>query len=253
MSENNIPNQVLEKIKNIRPTPRWQFLLRDYSVWILGVVSLALGSLSFSVVLFMLANNDWDIYSEISNSFFKFLLITLPYFWLVFLLLFLLAAYYNFKNTKQGYKFPFYKISLISILSSMLIGVFLYNLGIAQAIEDSFNRRLPFYQEVFNSRKKIWMQAEEGFLAGYIITLDEEKITLQGIDGQTWEIYKADDFRCPPMLLNVGDRLRLMGEKIDSQTFEADCILPLEGMRWMHSMPAPPMGERKIMPMRIIR
>ena len=84
MSENNIPNQVLEKIKNIRPTPRWQFLLRDYSVWILGAVSLALGSLSFSVVLFMLANNDWDIYSEISNSFFKFLLITLPYFWLVF-------------------------------------------------------------------------------------------------------------------------------------------------------------------------
>src|SRR3989339_797248 len=102
MSENNIPNQVLEKIKNIKPTPRWQFLLRDYSVL-------------------------------------KFLLITLPYFWLVFLLLFLLAAYYNFKNTKQGYKFPFYKISLISILSSMLIGVFLYNLGIAQAIEDSFN------------------------------------------------------------------------------------------------------------------
>lgn len=253
MSENNISNQVLERIKDTKPKPRWQFLLRDYGVWVLGVLSLILCSLSFSVVLFMLTNNDWDIYSEINNNFLKFLLVTLPYFWLVFLLLFLLAAYYNFKNTKQGYKFPFYKVSLLSILASMLIGTFLYNMGVGQAIEDSFNNCVPYYKEVFNARKKIWMRADEGFLAGYIKSIEEDKITIYGIDGNVWELTRSIDFHCPPMILNVGDRLRLTGERKADGIFEVDCILPLRDMRWMHNQTPEPRAERKIMPMRIIR
>lgn len=247
MSENNITNQVLEKIKDIKPKPRWQFLLRDYSVWILGAVSLILGSLSFSVVLFMLVNNDWDIYAQLSNSFVKFLFTTLPYFWLVFLILFLLVAYYNFKNTKKGYKFPFYKISLLSIFSSMFIGMLLYNFGVAQVIEDSFNSRVPYYQDFFNTRKKIWAQTEKGFLAGFVTSLDGNKIIVQGIDGQVWELSKSADFRCPPMVLQLGDRLRLIGKETDEGVFEVECILPLKDMRWMHKM-HPPIGERKIRP-----
>ncbi|MDD5749753.1 MAG: hypothetical protein PHO91_03135 [Patescibacteria group bacterium] len=250
MSEQNISEKVFEQIKEKKPKPRWHFLIKDYVIWFLGLISLLLGSLALAVVFYTLINNDWDIYREISNSFLKFIIITLPYFWFTFLALFILAAYYNFKNTKKGYKFPFYKVILLNIFFSLIFGFLFYSLGLAHKVEDSFNRDFPLYNEMFNQRKRIWGQVDRGLMAAFVVAVDDKQIVVEDVDGHNWQILKADNFRCPPLPIVEGDALRILGKKIDSQSFEADCILPLRGMRWMR----PPLpDERKIMPMRIIR
>lgn len=248
MKDKNISQEVLDKIKDIKPKPRWEFLLKNYSIWLLGLVSLLLGSLAFAVILYMMINNDWDVHQYIAGSMSQFILLTLPYFWLIFLGLFILAAHLNFKYTKRGYKFSFFKVALGSIVISMLFGAFLHNIGVGQAIDNIMAKRMPFYKELINKRQQIWLQPEQGLLAGIVIGVGNEQTVVEDINGQLWYISDLSTSTPPMFNLQIGDRIRMLGERIDSENFEAHQILPMRGMRWMHNI-----HERKVKGMRIIR
>ena len=60
MEKENISKQVLEKIKDkkIKPKSKWEFLLKDYVWWFLGILALNIGGLAFSVIIYFLVNND---------------------------------------------------------------------------------------------------------------------------------------------------------------------------------------------------
>src|SRR3990167_8003529 len=98
----NLIDQTLEKIKSedIKPTARWRFLLKNYLVWFTAALTLVLGSLAVPVVIHMLTTNDWEIYAYTNVSPAQLVLLSLPYFWLLFLALFVGAAYYNIRRTK---------------------------------------------------------------------------------------------------------------------------------------------------------
>jgi len=55
-----VTKNTLQKIKkeNIKPIPKWQFLLKDSLVWGLFVLNLILGSIGFAIALYLLTNND---------------------------------------------------------------------------------------------------------------------------------------------------------------------------------------------------
>ena len=83
----DLSKNVLKKIKEdkIEPKPKWIFSLRDLAFWAIFAISLVLGSISTSLIIFILRSNDWDLYKRLGHGLFKFVLITLPYFWLIFL------------------------------------------------------------------------------------------------------------------------------------------------------------------------
>ncbi|MCD4760748.1 hypothetical protein K8R42_02505 [bacterium] len=246
--EKNISEKILEKIKDTKPRPRWEFLCKNYSIWVLAGLSLLIASLSFATVLYMMINNDWDIYRHISSSLPKFILLTFPYFWLIFLGLFVLAAHYNFKHTKKGYKFPFSRVVLFSILISMLLGAFLYKAGLGQAMDNLMANRTPFYEQLINKRKQIWCQADKGLLAGVVFEASKDQMIIRDIEGQIWYISDLNISTPHIYKVNIGDRLRIVGVQVDHDHFQAEHILPMRGMRWMHDM-----HERKVKGMRIIR
>ena len=103
----NISNEVIKKIKdnNIKPKPRWYFITKNYFIWSIFGISIILGSFAFSMVLFIIKQLDWDIYHYMGDSFLKTVFISLPYLWLIFLILFTGVAYYSFIHTKRGYRF----------------------------------------------------------------------------------------------------------------------------------------------------
>jgi len=247
MSEKNISQEILSKIKEVKPKPRWHFLLKDYFVWALASISLIISSLALAVVLYMLIDNDWDIYSSISNSLLEFIFLTLPYFWLIFLSIFIWTTYYNFKHTKKGYKFSFKKIFLASLAINILVGSFLYNVGIGQAIDNVIARRTPFYKEIINRRQHTWSRTDEGFLGGIVKSLEGDYIEIEDIEGNIWKIKHFNT--TTPVFINLkpGEPIRIIGQKIDSQNFEMHTLLPMRGMRWMQEGHKPPhvMGERK--------
>jgi hypothetical protein len=253
-SEKGFPQEILDKIKDLKPKPRWQFLLKDYFIWFLAVLALLFSSLALAVIMYMLVNNDWDVYRNISNSLLEFIFLTLPYFWLVFLGIFILITHYNFRHTKKGYKFSLSKIFLLSLVFNIFLGTFLYNIGLGQAIDNLVARNLPFYKQLINKRQHIWSNIDEGFLGGVVMSIDDQEIKLRDIEGNIW-IIKHFNTSTPGFVnLQIGQPIRIIGQKIDSQNFEMYTILPMRGMRWMndgHRMPPPPMGdERKFLEMR---
>ncbi|MBU1202778.1 hypothetical protein KKH39_01915 [Patescibacteria group bacterium] len=253
MSGRDLSSEVLQKIKDVRQKPRWYFRLQNYLVWFFGFASLVIGSLSFAVILHMMITNDWDVYNEISGSLFKFIITTLPYLWLIFLALFVLVGYYNIKHTKKGYRFSVGQLVIYSVVASIFFGAIFHQIGIGQAIEDSLNRRVPFYQDVFNARKKIWAAPDKGFLAGIVLEVEEDKAIIRDIEGNIWYVSNISTSTPQEIDIMAGDMIRMLGQMVDSEHFEARQFLSMPGMRWMHELPPPPSGERKIRGMRIIR
>ena len=116
---NDITKKIIDKIKQgqIKPRPKWEFLLKNYVIWALFAISIFIGSLATSVVIFMILNDGWGDFSNLSTG--KAIILNIPYFWLAILALFLIVAYLNIKHTKKGYKYNPYLIMLLSVFVSI--------------------------------------------------------------------------------------------------------------------------------------
>lgn len=104
---NKKDKEILDKIKSskIQPRPRWHFVLKNYFIWFFSIMAMIVGALSFSVVIYMLKFNDRGMYYEPVSSLAKFIVVSLPYFWLALLTIFVLLIFFNLKHTKHGYRF----------------------------------------------------------------------------------------------------------------------------------------------------
>lgn len=230
MTELNLSQKVLEKIKekHIKPKPRWQFTAKNIAVWLLGLLALIFGGFATSVVIYMLVNNDWDVYEHISGSLPEFVFITMPYYWLVFMIIFIGAANYYLKHTKKGYRYKLRTIVLALFLSSTFLGILFYNVGMGKAIDEVFTKSVPFYSDMMGHRKGLWNMPDKGRIAGEIISVvDGNTFKLKGVDGLEWSIVMKDVITSSEQIIIVGNRVKVMGDKLDERTFEAYIVRPM--------------------------
>lgn len=219
----NLSEKILEEIKEkkITPKPRWGFLLKNYLIWISGIFSLIIGSLSFAVAIFAIRHNDWDMSRRMVGSVWKFALLTLPYLWIICLGIFAFLIYYNFKHTKSGYKYPFYIVVFGVVFLSIIFGVLFYGIGLGQAVENAFLRKMPFFREHLDPRFRIWNQPERGFLMGEVEAPKEGKgFRIRDFRNKEWFI------KSMPKNLKKGEIFKIIGKKIDDENFEASEIRP---------------------------
>lgn len=225
MEPKKYSDQIIKTIesRDIKPKPKWTFLLKDYVMWALGILSLLIGGLAFSAVIFIMRNNDWDVYMHFSNSLLKYFFLTAPYLWIVLLILFILAAHYNYSHTDKGYKYEIHKIVLAIIVISGMLGVGFYNIGVGRAIDEGFADRSELYRKALNHKQQRWNTPERGFLSGQI-THTNGDILLKDSSGKSWKIIPPQNKPVPKNLLDK--KLRLIGRQIDEHTFQAEGILP---------------------------
>ena len=251
--DNKFDQELLDKIKtkHLLPTPKWHFLLKNYVVWGIGFLSLVIGGLAFSVIIYMFSYNDWNIYDKISSSFTEFVVLTLPYFWIVFLIFFIAVVNYNIKYTKQGYRYHVSVVLALSIIMSMGLGVLFFGLGMGQAIDDILGERMPFYEHIINRRIGDWNRPEAGRLTGMVVSSStDNNFKLFGFDKHEWEINYANAKFAPFAEIKIGLPIRLIGKKTGTYFFEAEQILPVgPGRRFLerdkskHILPFPPRPE----------
>jgi hypothetical protein len=251
--DNKFDEELLDKIKtkHLLPTPRWHFLLKNYVVWGIGLLSLIIGGLAFSVIIYMFSYNDWNIYDKLSNSFTEFVILTLPYFWIVFLIFFIVIVNYNIKYTKQGYRYHASVVLAVSVILSMGLGVLFFGLGMGQEIDDILGERMPFYERIINRRIGDWNHPEAGRLTGIIAsTSADKKFILYGFDKHEWEVNYTNAKLAPFAEIKVGLPVRLIGLQTKLYFFEAEQILPVgPGRRFLerdkesHIPPFPPRPE----------
>jgi len=216
------------KQQDITPTPRWQFLLKDYLVWTGAGITLALGSLAVPVIIHMLVANDWDVYVYLNGSLGQFILLTLPYFWMIFLLLFIALAYYNIRHTKGGYRYGMLYISIGSIAVSFVLGAALYGAGLGQVIDETLAQNVPFYEEWARPRHWLWLQNKHGLLAGTIVEIrDDTHFNLMDFRNKNWEVsYRMPVMHQPLPFMQNGIRIRAIGRRVDDTHFDARLLAP---------------------------
>lgn len=187
----DISQNTLDEIKKqrIQPRPRRYFLVKRATIWALVILSIGLGSLAGAVLIFQLENAEWELYRHIGHSVFEFLLLVLPYFWILITGCLTAVSLYYFRRTSGGYRYRTASVVLISLVLS-LIGASLFHLGgISERLEAVFENTLPFYEGVEGHKRKMWMTPEKGLLAGKISSvLNDHQIILTDLRGKDWQV-----------------------------------------------------------------
>ena len=226
-----VSKNVLAKIKKtgIKPIPKWQFMLKNSFVWGLFVVNLILGAIGFAAVIYLLVNNDavWDF--SLTTNIFQWILLAVPLAWIALTLFFLFVAYYNFKNTEDGYRTSVWSKLLINIGIAVLLGLILYTSGFSARMNRLLSDNIPFYSHSLDVREEVWMRPEEGLLSGDILNVNEKVIQLKDLEGNEWSIGYEDATVKYRVVLDVGARIKILGNVVSENVFEASEIRPWAG------------------------
>jgi hypothetical protein len=222
---------IIERIKaeNIKPLPRWYFRTRNQARWLAFALSILLGAVAFSVVLFSIQQTDFNLISHLSHSRFELLLGLLPYFWLIALLFFLGMAIFSIQGSDKGYKFTILRIGSFSIGSSILLGTLFFISGGGPWLENVFMQRIPLFESIEEKKTKVWQQPEAGLLAGTISQADEQTLQLVDLEGQHWEVSYTAVFIPPVLTLRTGERIKIVGRITSDAHFLAEEIRPWGG------------------------
>lgn len=221
----DISKNVLEQIKEekIKPKPRWEFLVKNNIFWAVFAIFVALGGVAVSVMIFMLTDQDWDIYDKLGKSFTEYLLLSVPYFWLLLVMAFLAFAWIDLKHTKSGYKYSFFRIGILNIVSSLVLGVIFFYSGLGLKMDKAFAENIPFYQTMHPLRPaNVWENPERGFLVGEIISFvgDDNFNLVDPLDNE-WLIECVNCVWRSGAEAREGMVVKIFGQKVDNHNFQA--------------------------------
>ncbi len=213
--------------QKIEPRPRWYFLFKNYGILTLFVLSIVCGAAAVSTILFMIVDYDRDIARYLDRSELKDIILSVPYFWIIILIIFLSAAYYNFKKSYTGYRYELYKVFLISFALSVILGVGLYYGGLDSQIDEFLSQRIPLYENFIYNKDDVWVSPEQGLLSGRVVEVGEvDKFVLEDFNGKVWQVeeIKTDESNFPKIRKDL--ELKLIGKKTGDNTFDAENIRP---------------------------
>lgn len=240
--EKDFSKEVLEKIKKerIRPKSKWRFALKDSAVWSVFAASIALGALSFSVILHFWEINDWDAYYRISENFLAFMLITMPYFWFICFVLFVFLAYFYLKHTRTGYRLELARVLAWNLGLSLIFGSVLYSVGAGRRAESEFAERSPFYKELRDEQETIWFRPERGVIVGRVtyVASGGEMLKLDDPHEITWVVDASDTDYFQGFAVREGFMIKVFGEQGEDNFFIAQEIRPLLRERGVRMAPA---------------
>ena len=204
-------------------------MLKNSFVWGLFVVNLILGAIGFAAVIYLLVNNDavWDF--SLTTNIFQWILLAVPLAWIALTLFFLFVAYYNFKNTEDGYRTSVWSKLLINIGIAVLLGLILYTSGFSARMNRLLSDNIAFYSHTLDVREEVWMRPGEGLLSGDILNVNEKVIQLKDLEGNEWSIGYEDATVKYRVVLDVGERIKILGSAVSENVFEASEIRPWAG------------------------
>lgn len=238
MENKNISQIVQERIREegIKPISRKVFSIKRVLFWVAVASSFVVGAFAFSLILSALFNNDWDLYNKFG---FNFIFKTIPYFWLVFLLIFTLLGEFYYKQTSFGYRSRVVVIVGIYMISTAAFGAIFYGVGVGDFIEKFLDESAPTYRNIILNRHQIWANPEEGLLSGQITKVFEDNIEIIDFNGIVWIVDTGDVVIRGDLELESGDRIKIIGNKNEGNNFDADEIRPwMMGGRMMNKEPA---------------
>ena len=215
--------------KDIRPTPEWRFRLKEVLFTGSFLAAAVLGALAFSIILFAIQQTDFNVLGHLSHSRLELFLGLLPLLWIACLILALTAANYGIRHSKKGYKFTLARRAGYSAALSLLLGTAFFITGGAQWLEHAFAVRVSLYDSIQDKKIRLWSMPEEGQLAGEILKIDPDRFDLRDFNGKNWAVQYDSAWIAPVVLLEKGEKIKLVGVMTGRGRFQAGEIRPWEG------------------------
>ena len=216
--------------KHIKPIPRWGFVFKNCIVWSVFSLFIILGGVASSIILSAGTESDFSLLTSLPHSKIQFLISSLPFFWIFFLVVFLMISIFGARHTKTGYRHSLLKILRINILLSILLGTLFFYTGGAQRIENIVAQKIPAYKNLEEQRILKWSNPANGFLAGVILE-NKKKVGLliEDFNDQEWEIDIQEALVRPGVSLEQGEKIKIIGEALEENIFEAQEIRGWKG------------------------
>lgn len=188
----SVSSFVLDRITSqaLTPVARWRFLVVEYGVWVAWGLSILLGAIAFSVVLFFLSSAPFIFYEVSHDSIFDLLIDVFPQAWLLVFVGMGIFAHYNLRHTKYGYKYRVWQVLISSIVFSFVLGVMLHIVGIGLVADTMLGNRLPFFEDFEHAQMRIWQMPQEGRIIGTLVGNSNQQEIVHIIDseGRDWQL-----------------------------------------------------------------
>jgi len=229
MENKNISQIVQERIKEegIKPISRKVFSIKRVAFWVIVFSSLLVGAFTFSLALSSLLNNDWDLYNKFGLNFvFK----TLPYFWLLSLALFTILGEYYYRKTLLGHRRGIFVILGIYVVFTSVFGLTFYLVGVSNFTEKYLEEGPTVYRNILLNRHEVWSHPDDGLLSGKITRIAPDVLEIIDPNGFVWIVDTSSAVTRGKTEIEIGERIKIIGDKTDNNSFDADELRPWIGM-----------------------
>lgn len=228
-TDKNIENRILNKIRteNLHPKSFWYFAIKDYSLWVLVLLSIILASISIAPIIFIVQNLELGYAKHIDTNIFFFLLHMFPYTWITLCAVTTILATIAWENTKHGYRFDGKKVFVVALLVSLVLGFVLHAFSFGKQIDDEFRFvSLGKYKSFEEQREINWFNPAQGRLVGIVETISTSSFILSNKTNSYSENIFVDISVPGSEFVGVENKVRVIGFFNNNQEFIACGILP---------------------------
>jgi hypothetical protein len=225
---------ILEEIekRKVVPIPRWHFLLKQAGFWLLASISVLTGSLAMSTAIYVFIDTDFIADHDYIHLLFAErpliadLFESIPYIWLTALGLFTLVAYFGFRHTKNGYRYPTVRVIAGSMLASLLISGALNTVDIGGYIHRYLIENVHVYNNLIYANEHRWSHSEKGFLGGRVVQFNRSKhlLVIRDFKKGIWQIDITNAVIKQGTQIAPGKYLKITGLKTGNRAFQALAI-----------------------------
>ena len=224
MTDKDIKNETLKRIseKGIKPIPKYYFVAKNYTLWVLSALLIVLSSISASIVLFLLTSQDWDIYKYLNKNLAEFLLISIPYLWIVLAIFFVMSLFFIFKKTKEGYRFEVRVAAgtgtaVVFVLTSAMLFS-----GLSCKIHEEISAKTPMYRNLIYDKYQIWDNAQKGLLGGSVVEVkNQENFAIKDFEGKVWQVNLTQTNLPQGFSVKENETVKLIGSPEKNNFFTA--------------------------------
>lgn len=213
VGDSKLSASVLDTIdtQRVEPVPRWKFMMVEYSIWGLWVLTVLFGAIAFSVIIFVFTHAGFAFYEVTHEDGMRFLFEILPYMWVGAFALMAIVAHYNLRLTKKGYKYQVWQVLVSSIVASFVAGLVLHVVGVGFLVDNFIAKRIPMLPALERVEIQMWQHPEDGRMVGTYEIMGKERGTFTDTEGNTWYVYEDELSPLDLDLLHSGNMVRLIG------------------------------------------
>lgn len=222
-------SQIIAKIKedNIKPTPKWQCNLVNWSFWLAVGAAIFFSSIFFSFLLINILEIPLEIFRYLHlGRYLRILFQVVPYVWLILVLVSMILGLVAFQKTKHGYRYKFIVVVSVAMTLVFMLGFIFRQNHVGDPIKELAENRMPAHLRgrPFNKAQSEAL-VEEGLLAGEIVVIGNEELDIKNPLKENWRILITKNTKIQDREgLNIGDKIFIVGERIGDFVFQAFSI-----------------------------